>query len=90
MTVEASRAVVCGECGGAFSLHPRNVRAAQARGEEPVCHECRHKPKVDPAAVERMKRWWLKRYSLEELRETFAGFASLEAPAVSDLMRRHV
>jgi hypothetical protein len=70
VTVEASRAVICGECGGSFELHPRNVRAARARGEEPICRLCRRTAKPpDEATIERMRRWWLARYSLDELLE---------------------
>jgi hypothetical protein len=50
-------------------LSAPNTRAARARGEEPRCDDCRHPTKVDPAEVERMRRWWLARYSLEELME---------------------
>lgn len=72
MTVEAPRAVVCGECGSSFDLSARNVRAARQRGEEPLCAECRRPPKEQtPAEREKLKRWWLEKSGLElvELRE---------------------
>jgi hypothetical protein len=70
VTVEAPRLVRCGTCGGSFELSPRNVRAARARGEEPTCRICRRTAKPpDEAASEKLRRWWLERYSLEELVE---------------------
>jgi hypothetical protein len=49
-------------------LSARRLRAARARGEEPICRDCRRKP-PNPAELERMKRWWLERYTFEELLE---------------------
>jgi hypothetical protein len=67
VSVEAPRAVVCGV---SFDLSARNARAWRSRGEEPVCARCRHPAKPpDPAELERYKRWWLARYSIEELLE---------------------
>jgi hypothetical protein len=64
--------VVCGSCGGGFTLSKRNVRAARQRGEAPICSFCRRTRKPpDPATMERMKRWWLEKsgLSLDELLE---------------------
>lgn len=70
MSVEVAQLVRCGGCGGGFELHPRNVRAARARSEEPICRGCRRKAKpIDEAALERMRHWWLERYSMDELLE---------------------
>jgi hypothetical protein len=70
MTVEAPRAVVCGECGGLFELSARSARARRTRGQEPVCRPCRHTPKPPTEAqLERYRRWWLDRYSIDELLE---------------------
>jgi hypothetical protein len=42
----------------------------RARGEDPVCRRCRHPAKpVDQKALERYRRWWLARFSLDELLE---------------------
>jgi len=38
--------------------------------------------KVEAASAERMKRWWLKRYTLEELRELGRGLP-VEADAAA-------
>jgi hypothetical protein len=70
LTVEAPRAVICGGCGTSLNLSARNVRACRQRGQEPVCAFCRRSPKpVDEATAERMRRWWLERYSIDELLE---------------------
>jgi hypothetical protein len=51
-------------------LSARNVRAARTSGREPSCWDCQHPPKpADEATMERMQRWWLVRYSLDELLE---------------------
>jgi hypothetical protein len=61
--------------------HPRNVRAARARDEEPTCRVCRRTAKApDEATMDKMRRWWLERYSLDELLETFdAGAIDAES-----------
>jgi hypothetical protein len=67
---EYAQRVLCGFCGSSFDLSARNVRAARQRGQEPVCAECRNPAKPpDEETMERMRRWWLERYSLEELLE---------------------
>jgi hypothetical protein len=74
MAHEKPRSVVCGGCDNPFVLSARNAREARARGEEPRCHDCRHPAKpIDPAELERLRRWWLKRYSLDEIRELALG-----------------
>jgi hypothetical protein len=70
VSVEAPVLVVCGECGARFELSARNARAWRQRGEEPVCAECWNPPKPpDKETMERMRGWWLSRYSIEELLE---------------------
>jgi hypothetical protein len=70
VTVELPQLVRCGECGGQYTMSARNARAHRAHGTAFVCARCRHPAQPpDPAAVERMKRWWLARYSLDELLE---------------------
>lgn len=70
MTVEAPQLVMCGECGGSFTLSARNVRLHRACGEEPVCRRCQHPAKPpNPATLERYRRWWLARFSVDELEE---------------------
>jgi hypothetical protein len=70
VTVEAPRSVRCGSCGASFDLSARNARAWRRRGQEPVSAECRNPPKApDEETMERMRGWWLSRYSIEELLE---------------------
>ncbi len=61
--------VVCATCGASFELSRRNVRAHDRNGKQHVCSACRNPPKPpDEAQMARLRRWWLDRYSLEELR----------------------
>jgi hypothetical protein len=70
VSVEAPVLVVCGECGARFQLSARNARERRRRRQSPICAECRNPSKpVDEATMERMRRWWLARYSIEELLE---------------------
>jgi hypothetical protein len=70
VTVEAPRLVECARCGSVFELSGSNVRKARRLGRPLVCGGCRHpaRPEEDARRLEAMKRWWLARYSLDELR----------------------
>jgi hypothetical protein len=55
---------------GRFSLSARNSRLHWERGTQPLCELCRRPEKpVDEATMERMRQWWLERYSLDEILE---------------------
>jgi hypothetical protein len=63
--------VSCGDCGCSFELSARNARGHRHRGTTPQCARCRYwakEPKVTPA----MRRWWLDRFTLDEIREMAA------------------
>jgi hypothetical protein len=70
--VEPGHRVTCGTCGCRFALSARNERAWRARGEAPVCGDCRHPPKP-PAVTEGMRRYWIERFTLDEIRELARG-----------------
>ena len=63
--------MACGDCGGSFELSARRARAYRSAGSAPRCAGCRstREPKVTPA----MRRYWLDRFTLDELRELAAG-----------------
>jgi hypothetical protein len=70
VTVEAPRQILCGSCSSIFALSARNAPAWRTRGQEPICSRCGYPAKPpDPAEVERYQRWWLERYTVEELLE---------------------
>jgi hypothetical protein len=63
------RPVRCPECGNVRYLNVREeyrVRIGEATGR---CHDCRfpNKHRATPAELRRFARWWLDRYSEEEL-----------------------
>jgi hypothetical protein len=67
-TTETTAPLRCTGCGDTFVLSPR--RAREWRDREPLCRDCRRKPKeLSEAERARLQRWWLDRYSLEELVE---------------------
>ena len=70
VTVVDAQRVVCRECGLRFAMSARNALTWRTRGENPVCERCRFPP-FEPSEAERarMRRWWLARYSLDELLE---------------------
>jgi hypothetical protein len=53
--------------GGLLAVERELVAAC---GQEPVCAPCRYVEKpIDEATLERMRRWWLSKYSIDELLE---------------------
>lgn len=68
MTVEAARLVVCEGCGAAFELSARNVRANRQAGKPLRCRRCRGTSETR-TATEADKRWWLERFTLDEIRQ---------------------
>lgn len=68
-TVETSVNVRC-RCGDTVQLSRRRGKGWQHRPGEYVCRPCQRAPR-EPAEAERdrYQRWWLARYSLEELQE---------------------
>ena len=76
--VEAAVLLSCG-CGAQFELSARNARNHRVNGTQPKCRDCRYGHDGAPRATEAMRRWWLSRYSIDEIRElgrhldTFAG-----------------
>jgi hypothetical protein len=51
-------------------MSARNLRAQRSRGQEPRCRRCQHPEKpVDEVTMEKMRAWWIERYSVDELRE---------------------
>jgi hypothetical protein len=61
--------VVCGECGLDFELSKRNALGHRQRGTLPRCVTCRFPPKPPtPELLAEMKAWWLKQFTLDELR----------------------
>jgi hypothetical protein len=60
--------VRCASCEEWFELSDRRDRDLRRLGREPVCFECRN-PLREPDEREReaLRRWWLRRYPLEEL-----------------------
>jgi hypothetical protein len=61
-------------CGAIFQLSARNVRAARARGQEPICADCRSVRNRAPLKITPdLRRYWLDRYSPEEIVELASG-----------------
>ena len=71
--------VTCPECLVGFELSARNARAHRSNATTPRCASCRsaREPRVTPAH----RRWWLDRYTLDEIRELAAGHVALVARA---------
>jgi len=80
--VEAPRIVECGECGGEFELSARNERGHRKRGSTPTCERCRF-GEQPPKPTEAMRRWWLDRYTLEQIRDLGAGLGVASASVLS-------
>ena len=59
-----------GGCGGEPSF-PRDSPRPPNAGTIPKCPRCRYGARP-PRVTETMRRWWLDRYSLEEIREMAA------------------
>ena len=58
----------CGECGGALKLSASSADRYRREGRDPVCSDCR-RPKLSEAQQAKLRAWWLKRYSPDELAE---------------------
>lgn len=58
----------CAECGGAFQLSPSSVKRYRSAGRVPVCRDCR-RPELSEKQQAKLRAWWLKRYSQDELVE---------------------
>ncbi len=58
--------MVCADCGDSYELSARNTRLHQRNGTTPKCSRCRYGAKP-PRVTEAMRRWWLDRYSLDEI-----------------------
>ena len=66
--IEAPVLLSCG-CGAQFELSARNARGHRVKGTTPKCRDCRYGRDAAPRATEAMRRWWLQRFSIEEIRE---------------------
>jgi hypothetical protein len=64
----SSVTVICSGCGDRFELSARRDRELGRLGRLPRCSECRGVGgRPSPAAIEQAKKWWLRRYPIEEL-----------------------
>jgi hypothetical protein len=69
LTVEGSVVVTCHECDLDFDLSARNAREHRRKGMPDVCGSCRHLAKPPDARMLAVaRRWWLDRFTLDELR----------------------
>lgn len=66
--MEAPVLLACG-CGRQFQLSARRAREHRTHGSQPKCVDCRYGHDGAPRATEGMRRWWLDRFSLDEIRE---------------------
>ena len=62
----------CPDCGGWFELAARNARNHRNPGTRPRCRRCRL-PGVQPKPTAALRRWWLQRFTLDELQELAAA-----------------
>lgn len=69
---EAPRLVRCGACGGDFELSARRVRHVRAESLPLRCRSCRT-GRVTPEPTEAHRRWWLDRFTVDEIREMAAA-----------------
>ena len=58
----------CSECEGTFALSASSAGRYRRDGREPVCRDCR-RPKLSERQQAKLRRWWLKRFSDDELHE---------------------
>jgi hypothetical protein len=68
---EPSVDVDCEQCGATFRLAKRNLRRHREQNIPHRCLACRHPASVNgpsAAAVAKARKWWLARFSLDELR----------------------
>jgi hypothetical protein len=81
-TAETPVDLRCSGCGDTFRLSARRARDWQDR--DPLCRRCRTPAReLTPAEQERYRKWWLDRYSLEELFEIGLAFWPDLAPLAS-------
>jgi hypothetical protein len=67
-TAETPVDVRCSSCSDTFTLSAR--RAREWRDRDPLCRRCRTPAReLTDAERERYRRWWLERFTLEELQE---------------------
>jgi hypothetical protein len=73
-TVEPKRRVRCPSCGGVRWLSSRNARSVENGEASGLCQTCRN-PRAPATPEERdaVMRWWLDRYSDEELADLALG-----------------
>jgi hypothetical protein len=64
--------VRCGDCGGDFELSARRARDHRKAGTTPRCRRCRL-PGTAPKPTEADRRYWLDRFTLDEIRELVAA-----------------
>lgn len=65
---------MCPECGGWRWMSARRVRAIASGVGTAVCPSCRRPPEENEREREQYRRWWLTRYSDEELADLAAAF----------------
>ena len=65
--VELPVLLSCGR-GASFELSARNARNHRVNGTDPKCRDCRYGHDRAPRATEGMRRWWLQRFPLDEIR----------------------
>jgi hypothetical protein len=64
--------VRCSECDAGFELSARREYEHRKAGKRPVCRDCRsHRAPI--VVTESLRRWWLDRYTLDEIRELAEG-----------------
>jgi hypothetical protein len=71
--------VRCSGCGYSYLLSTRRARDHRIRGTQPECRECRLARSVQVQVTEAMRRYWLDRFSLEEIQELAAAFDTISA-----------
>lgn len=62
----------CPDCGTAFELSARNTRIHRNRGTSPKCDRFRYGARA-PKVTEAHRRWWLERFTPEELQAMAAA-----------------
>ncbi|MEJ7569992.1 MAG: hypothetical protein WKF41_17220 [Gaiellaceae bacterium] len=65
--------------GETFELSARNELNWRRRGRQPVCRPCRH-PTPQTVITEDDRRYWLDRFTLEEIRELAREIWPAEEP----------
>jgi hypothetical protein len=75
--------VRCDDCGGDFELSTSHVRHMRAQGRELRCRSCRTTGE-GPQPTEAHRRWWLDRFSLDEIRFMASAFWPADGAAKAD------